>query len=217
MASLESLFRDATDGACGVNRQQRVVLWNRSAETLLGYAADEVLGRRCFEVLRSCDEHGHDVCQRNCPIFRMTEQGGAAPTAILRAADKSGDPVWLSVSTLAVPSRWNNDAVLVHLFRDVSHLKRCEIAVDNLLADMRPSADDGGTRTAVAPVPAACLTARESEVLRLLSAGRSTREIAETLFVSASTVRNHVHNILAKLGVHSRLEAVTVALRFGLV
>jgi DNA-binding NarL/FixJ family response regulator len=57
------------------------------------------------------------------------------------------------------------------------------------------------------------LTQRELDVLRFLGAGRSDREIAEELFISARTVGTHVSNILAKMGVNSRSAAVAVALR----
>ena len=56
------------------------------------------------------------------------------------------------------------------------------------------------------------LTASELQVLRLLSEGRSTDEIAAELFISKSTVRGHVQTIMTKLGVHTRLDAVRVAL-----
>ena len=55
------------------------------------------------------------------------------------------------------------------------------------------------------------LTPRQSEVLRMLEHGRSTRQIAEELHLSPETVRNHVRHVLRALGVHSRLEAVTLA------
>jgi DNA-binding NarL/FixJ family response regulator len=60
------------------------------------------------------------------------------------------------------------------------------------------------------------LTPRELEVLRLLVEGRSNRQIAEQLFISGSTAGVHVTNILAKLGVHSRLEAAARARQLGL-
>jgi len=60
------------------------------------------------------------------------------------------------------------------------------------------------------------LTPRELEVLRLLVEGRSNRQIAEQLFISGKTASVHVTNILAKLGVHSRLEAAATARRLGL-
>jgi PAS domain S-box-containing protein len=57
------------------------------------------------------------------------------------------------------------------------------------------------------------LTPRQSEVLRMLEHGRSTRQIAQELHLSPETVRNHVRHILNALGVHSRLEAVALARR----
>jgi DNA-binding NarL/FixJ family response regulator len=60
------------------------------------------------------------------------------------------------------------------------------------------------------------LTPRELEVLRLLVEGRSNRQIAEQLFITGSTAGVHVTNILAKLGVHSRLEAAARARQLGL-
>jgi DNA-binding CsgD family transcriptional regulator len=59
------------------------------------------------------------------------------------------------------------------------------------------------------------LTPRELEVLRLLVEGHSNRQIAEELFISGKTASVHVTNILAKLGVHSRLEAAATARRLG--
>jgi DNA-binding CsgD family transcriptional regulator len=60
------------------------------------------------------------------------------------------------------------------------------------------------------------LTPRELEVLGLLVEGRSNRQIAEQLFISGKTASVHVTNLLAKLGVHSRLEAAAMARRLGL-
>jgi two-component system nitrate/nitrite response regulator NarL len=61
------------------------------------------------------------------------------------------------------------------------------------------------------------LTRREQEVLRLLASGAATHAIAKTLFVCPATARHHIGSVLSKLGVHSRLEAVTLALRRGLL
>ena len=62
----------------------------------------------------------------------------------------------------------------------------------------------------------ASLTVRESEILALLSDGSSTRDVAERLDISPLTVQSHVKNILAKLGVHTKVEAVRIAWRHGL-
>ena len=59
------------------------------------------------------------------------------------------------------------------------------------------------------------LTPRETEVLHHVAAGLQNKEVARNLGLSLATVRNHVHNILVKLGVHSKLEAVSLSFRNG--
>lgn len=61
------------------------------------------------------------------------------------------------------------------------------------------------------------LTARQNEVLHLLAHGRSTAQIAEELHLSTDTVRNHVRRMLRALGAHSRIEALAVAHREGIL
>jgi DNA-binding CsgD family transcriptional regulator/tetratricopeptide (TPR) repeat protein len=87
-----------------------------------------------------------------------------------------------------------------------------------LLAELRVLADPGSQsarpqRSSSSDV----LTARESEVLTLVAAGRSNREIAEQLFISTKTASVHVSNIMAKLGASSRTEAAALARRRGLL
>jgi DNA-binding NarL/FixJ family response regulator len=62
-------------------------------------------------------------------------------------------------------------------------------------------------------VPGLRLTERELEVLRLVAKGMNNREIARELFISENTVKNHVRNILEKLQLHSRMEAVMYAVK----
>ena len=61
------------------------------------------------------------------------------------------------------------------------------------------------------------LTARELEVLQALAEGMTTPDICERLFISRNTLRTHVQNIMMKLHVHSKLEAVTVGLRHRII
>jgi DNA-binding NarL/FixJ family response regulator len=65
--------------------------------------------------------------------------------------------------------------------------------------------------------PAPKLTDREMEVLRLVARGLNNRDIAKELFISENTVKNHVRNILEKLQIHSRMEAVMIAVREKLI
>jgi DNA-binding NarL/FixJ family response regulator len=61
------------------------------------------------------------------------------------------------------------------------------------------------------------LTGRELEILSHIGAGKTSKEIAAELYISENTVRNHVRNVLDKLGLKSRFEAVTWAQREGLI
>ncbi len=65
--------------------------------------------------------------------------------------------------------------------------------------------------------PAHDLTAREREILELIAEGLTNGAIAQRLFISVNTVRNHVQSILSKLDAHSKLEALSVAIRDGLI
>jgi two-component system nitrate/nitrite response regulator NarL len=73
-----------------------------------------------------------------------------------------------------------------------------------------------GTRPTTGETALRRLTPRETEILCSLAEGRTTTQIAQVLGISALTVQSHVKSILAKLGVHSKIEAVTLAWRHGL-
>jgi DNA-binding NarL/FixJ family response regulator len=90
---------------------------------------------------------------------------------------------------------------------------------------LRAALDDLARRARIGTVPddarhgaiLASLTSREREVLRLIAAGRSNREIASVLFIAPKTASVHVSNILGKLGAASRTEAAAIAHREGLI
>lgn len=91
-----------------------------------------------------------------------------------------------------------------------AHSGEAVIAPD-LLGRLLPQLHRGG------PKEGANLSKRELEILGMLVDGRSTASIASELVISVATVRNHVQNLIRKLGVHSKLEAVAVATRVGLI
>ncbi|MEK6797872.1 MAG: LuxR C-terminal-related transcriptional regulator [Planctomycetota bacterium] len=208
------------DGLCGVDREQRIVLWNAAAQALLGYSFREVRGRFCYEILGGADETGCRVCRYRCANFSHAQRNEPIRTKDLLVRAKSGKALWLAVSTMLPPDPLNGKAVLIHLLRDIDRLKTFQLGVEHLVECAGSSAwkssqpqgaegDGSGSTDA--------LTRREREILGLLASGTSTRQIAATLVVSPATVRNHVNNILGKMQVHSRLEAVSIALRNGLL
>lgn len=207
------------DGLCGIDRNQRIVRWNDAAQRMLGYAPREVLGRCCFEVLGGVDEHGRRVCRQGCPVHARVALRQPPLSHDILTKTKSGNEIWLTVTTALPEAGAKGDVVLFHLFWDVTHAKLLQLGVRAMLeADSSNAASvavrSSNTMMTLAPSP---LTAREREVLSFLAAGASTRQIAESLMVSTATVRHHVGAVLAKLHAHSRLEAVSVADRHHLL
>ena len=92
------------------------------------------------------------------------------------------------------------------------------LRIDVVPQDVRTASDPEAPVEAAVDAPADPfgLTTREREVLALVAEGYTNRRIADELFISESTAGVHVSHILAKLGVESRTEAATVAVRLGL-
>ena len=86
--------------------------------------------------------------------------------------------------------------------------------VEGLLAAFEQDLASAEPRTRVLPEP---LTARERQVLELLAAGLTNREIGESLVISPGTVKKHAANIYGKLGVHGRTEAAARTRELGLL
>jgi PAS domain S-box-containing protein len=202
--NLDQALARAGDGAFAVGADGRIVLWNRSAERILGYAARDVVGRGCCDIFRGYDDHGNRLCYQGCHVMSLVRMDEAVQSFDMRTRTKAGRPVWINVSTLRM-SGARAVPLTIHLFRDVTASKELLALVHERLVP-RPASGAKG------PEPTA-LSRRELEVLRLLTEGLNTSATADRLHVSRATVRNHVQNIFGKLGVHSRLEAVAYAAR----
>jgi DNA-binding NarL/FixJ family response regulator len=113
-----------------------------------------------------------------------------------------GDPVVRRALATALKS--SRDIILVALPEDA------DVLVNEAAARV-------GTRLDGAEEGDGALTRRELSVLRLVAHGLGNKEIAGELGISTHTVKYHLASLLAKLGVHSRTEAVSIGLRKGLV
>jgi PAS domain S-box-containing protein len=212
---LGEMLAATADGGIAVDEEGRIVLWNRAAESLLGYTVREAIGRRCCDLLMGDDENGNRLCGRGCHILGLARTRTPVHSFDMRTRTKTGSPIWVNVSTLRVPSDQIGDRT-VHLLRDVTATREILALIRERLA------------TPVPPPPAApdgngnangngALTRREIEILHIIASGLNTKDTAERLHVSPATIRNHVQNILGKLGAHSRLEAVAYANRHRLI
>jgi PAS domain S-box-containing protein len=197
--SLDRALAETGDGAFVIDRNARIISWNRAAERMLGYPAREVMGRRCCEILVGRDEHDNRLCHHDCHVRTLVKLGDPVQNFDMHATTKAGDPVWLNVSVLSMPP------VVVHLFRDITAQRQLLSLLRERLSTASPALEAPGIHE--------MLTRREIEILKLVAGGVNTRGVAQRLHVSPATVRNHLQNVFGKLGVHSRLEAVTVAMR----
>ena len=207
---LDSLLTNTADGVCAIDTTGKIVLWNRSAEKIMGHLAREAVGRPCCEVFVGRDTAGNRLCYRGCHVVTQVRRGELVQHFDMATRTKAGKPVWINVSIVVVPGARPDSSTTVHFFRDVTAAHEIEVLVRERLAQTVTREND-------ADHPAPELTRREVEILRLLAAGMSTPTMAERLHISTATVRNHVQHIMGKLEAHSRLEAVACAARHGLL
>jgi PAS domain S-box-containing protein len=205
---LFAALANSPDPVFVTDRRNRIVSWNLSAERLLGYTADEIVGAACYEMLRGSDVYDNRYCVEACPVTHMASRSETIRHFDLHLTAKGGRDVLVDVSILNFGSEGADSFFLAHVLRpkDPSRTTQDRAASDPVssrapLASLRDSTD----------VRAQKLTAREVEVLGMLAAGHGTPELASRLHISHITVRNHIQNILDKLEVHSRTEAVAFA------
>jgi DNA-binding CsgD family transcriptional regulator len=153
-------------------------------------------------------------------VAAIAVTGSPVTTYDTCARTKSGEQRWINVSILTLSPPNGASPLVVHLFRDATEKKQSEQFTREVLRAAKLLSETAALPLQSAEAveaPGVDLTEREREVLALLAQGLSTRDIAESLSISSATVRNHTQNILHKLQVHSRLEAVAYAFEHGLV
>jgi DNA-binding CsgD family transcriptional regulator len=174
-----------------VDADGRVVTWNAAAERLLGRSASSAIGRPCHEMVAARDVFGNRLCHANCAVQVMARQGEPVQAFQWTARSQAGTSrVSVSRRGAGAPGSY----ALVHV-----------IDPDSTLSDQAVDA----------AAAAANLSSREREVLAHVVAGLTSKQMAAVLGIRVATVRNHVQNLLEKLGVHSKTEAAGLVLRQG--
>lgn len=217
MANLADLLFRAVDGVFAVDAKQKIIFWSPSCAQLLGIPSNQALGRLCSEVVRGKDPAGQPFCGGECSVARLTQGENAPGTFPLRVCHGDGNELRLSVSIVLVPSRRKDLWTCVHLLYRGEAADTLDVLEYNTL-HRRPSSNrnsDNDGRSS--PAMISSLTAREQEILQLLTEGLAVAVISQLLNISPVTVRNHLQHIQAKLGVHSQVETVAYAYRHNLV
>jgi DNA-binding NarL/FixJ family response regulator len=215
MTRLTSRLLLADDHAL-VRRGLRLILDSEPDLEVVAEAADGA------EAVRLAGEHDLDLAILDISMPRMT--GLQAARELHRAAPEL--PILIltmheSEQYLHEALRAGASAYVVKKVADRDLVEACRATLRG--APFRyPGGDSASIRDAVrsageGEVPREPLTPRETEVLKLVAEGYTSRQIADTLVISEKTVDRHRSNMLEKLGLHDRVELVRYAIRNGLV
>lgn len=170
------------------------------------------------EAIRLCERHKPDVILMD---LLMPKMDGVQATKVIHER-------WPQVCIIALTSFKEKEYVEGVLKAGATSYLLKNVSADELLAAIRramtgqPSLSPEAAQILIQrvnepPQPGSDMTGREREILALMVQGKSNGDIAAALFVSQSTVKFHVSNVLSKLGVASRTEAVAIAVKQHLV
>ncbi len=214
-SELFSLLEHTTDAAFAIASDGTIQYWNKAAERLFGFRADEVRHKTCFEILHGTGPLGTEVCHEGCSVLECSGQHTEVPNFDMNVKTRSGRPLWINMSTIVFDNARTGKRLLIHLAHDISEQKKTEHLAHKVLELSRQLADIGETASRAEPVMP--LSDQERQILRLFADGKNSADIADELDISLQTLRNHLHHINQKLRTHNRLEAVMNAIQRKLI
>ncbi len=217
MSTFEDILYHSVDGVFAVDAKQRIIFWNSGCEELFDRSSQWVLGRPCNDVVcgRSLSS-GAMFCRPNCCVAQLSRGGDGPNRFSIKTNGGVNQPLTFSVEIMLVPSRCNKRWIMLHLLH--RHVNQDMLsAMDYAPGHGKPVSSSTRSTFRDCARHQSRLTAREREVLQLLSEGLSSTVISKRFTVSHTTVRNHIQHIQSKLGVHSQTEAVAYAYRHNLV
>jgi DNA-binding CsgD family transcriptional regulator len=198
------------DAVYVVGPDYAIVHWDEQMESLSGVLSEEALGKRCYEVVMGESEGGEPFCAHGCSVMHLAQAHRPVSSFDMRIRTRSGDKRWRNVSNLTVETE--EGPYLVHLLRDTQGAHDA-LEMARGLIQLSSKEDAPAPRRRDAPA----LTPRQLEVLKMLSEGKSAREIGGELYLSEATVRNHIRSLLQAWGAHSQLEVLARAREAGLL
>jgi diguanylate cyclase (GGDEF)-like protein/PAS domain S-box-containing protein len=132
--SYSNIFHNLYDGLYFVDRNRVIQYWNKAAERISGYTAEEVVGRSCSDnILMHVDGDGNNLCQGMCPLAKTIADGGARQAEVF-LHHKDGHRVPISVRISTLTDKKGKVLGGVELFSDISNFKFIEMRVRELEA-----------------------------------------------------------------------------------
>ena len=218
LAEVKKLVEGTADPAFAIDTNGLVAAWNEAAVELFGVKKSDALGRFCSDVVQGTDECGRE-CSKDCTIQHQARSHRPIMSYDLQVKVKDRRQ-WCNVSVLMVESSGTSPRYTIHIARPADLQKRFEMLLrDFVVAETDLPAVNVVEILSVKRTPTnhTELSKREIEILRHMSNGEKTSKIAAELYISPTTVNNHVQHILQKLGAHTRLEAVRRAEKARLI
>jgi DNA-binding CsgD family transcriptional regulator len=202
------LFRNTSDSVFGIDGELRVCFWNDACEKLTGLTFQRVRDRKCYDVLSGADIRGDSFCGPDCDVGDRIMRNLPVKDYDMVIDDAEGAKILINVGVYLIPREMRSGE------DPAAFLSMRRVDCYRFLQRM----EKGGAVAWSTGTPEKFnLTPRELEVLKMASHGMNTANIAEKLFISSLTVKNHFKNIFPKLKVHSRTEAVSLALRMNII
>jgi DNA-binding CsgD family transcriptional regulator len=185
------ITNSTSDASFAIDERMQILSWNRGAVRLLGYRARDVIGKPCHAVICGSDIFGNRYCTEDCALLKMARRGEPVHCLQLDVTNAFDERVRINTQSVVIPGSRRSEFTRLQIMT-LHH-----------------------SATATAPEFARELSNREQEVLDLLFSGADTEQIAGSLSIAVATARTHIQNLLRRLQVHSRAEAVALAHRAG--
>lgn len=214
-AELFAFLDNTADASFAVRESGEICFWNHAAETLFGYPAGDVLGKACSAVLHGIGVLGTDIYLERSLALKSHKDAIRIPNFDLNVTTRSGESIWVNISSISHLNRRTGKTMLVHLARDITSQKRREEVFRRMVDISREVMTLDDKMTGAPPITP--LSSQELEILRMFAAGGRAARIAKSLDISPQTLRNHLHHINQKLRTHNRLEAVMHAMQRRLI
>jgi PAS domain S-box-containing protein len=221
-------FCNTGDGVFIVDANKRIIRWNKGVEKILGYSEDAALNHDCFQLVSGKITSDKVHCGPNCWTHSSALKGAPQKNFDLLTQSNSGAALWLNITVLSPID--SSEPFVTHIVRDITREKMTSLALDRFLTSIGPSGSISHKISVEEPLnqrpithhstpdkAAIALSGREIEVLTLLAEGLSTKGLAQKLNISHFTARNHIQNILVKLDLHSKAQAVSYAFKKGIL
>lgn len=209
LREIKKLVEGTADAAFAIDPNGLIAAWNKAATELFGIKEEKALGSSCSEILHGVDECGRS-CDEDCTIRRQARNHQPLKSYDIQVQAK-GKRQWCNISVLIVDENQSIAPYTIHIARPADLQKRFEMLMRDFVVNETslPMVNVGEILSAKrTPTSVTELSKREIEILRFLAKGVSTKKIADQLFISPTTVNNHIQHILKKLDAHNRLEAV---------